>query len=1059
MTSPSQHPHPLSMTGSPLNRLQNMQPFDFRKMGSSLSPFINSHPQQMSPDMQQSHFQRKRRTSDASSDSGNNLMNLSLGNPMLHLPPPVPIPPSSVAISLSNTFNHHSAVMAAAAAGNSLAAASLAASFPGLITSTEHKSPSATTSDFMSITGSSDLGSEDGPSEDDDNALNLSKDAVPKAPRISRSTVAAKPMTPTKRHWGSSQLPLNLGTHFINPATGKKRVQCNVCLKTFCDKGALKIHFSAVHLREMHKCTVEGCSMMFSSRRSRNRHSANPNPKLHSPHLRRKISPHDGRSSQSHSVLIPPHAAGLGMPNPGSLGSMNPFGAFPLLTPPPEMRNHHPGIPQSIDFKHSLDLSFQQRYERARLLQSQAHEETLALTSSGTEYDHGDDDGDDDDDGIVVVAGDDDDDDIDPIDPVEHAEDEVIGTPKIEIVQNGVSDEPEDFSMPEKRNISISDVEDDRANNIVTPDDFIPVRESQTTKEEIYPLVASKRKRKNQNPIRCAIPTSHVSDHMSDNDSCDEIKMPVELERDGNVLDLKRVKVESSSLKPLSPEIIVPEDEKSYKIPIKSEPPEHVNKGGDDYQNTVQNLSFTKPMFQNQDLNANNEVLEPIKAEIYREAFPIVKQENESEVENLSISKLSPENHMDEDMVDSESALRKLESLSQGDFGDLNCKSLQKQTGIPNNFPNIGYSISNISPSPVRSRSSSLDSLSDGNSDDSQNEIYGHFDNGVFISTMDVPIDKDNPRKCTACGKIFQNHFGVKTHYQNVHLKLMHKCNVDGCNAAFPSKRSRDRHSANLNLHRKLLSTSSSDKPPLFMDKYPLASLLANPQLHSEFLARLYAEGQRLPFPEGFGSDFNPLDALKNLPPKPEDLNTTSLHGFDKMKPHPLSSLTEQMINGRDLPPPAAHFMLPHFGMIPGFPGLPFGLIPPDLNGTFKKGYAGSESPHSNPSPKSLSHGQVESCPQSPQSLSPIIYCIEDEAPNPNQDGKFPCRNCPLRLKDLGSLKDHCETSHRSELYRCKIDGCPKAFLSRTKRNAHIENQSAHAHILRQQRNSDNSHS
>uniref|UniRef100_A0A914HHT1 C2H2-type domain-containing protein n=1 Tax=Globodera rostochiensis TaxID=31243 RepID=A0A914HHT1_GLORO len=61
----------------------------------------------------------------------------------------------------------------------------------------------------------------------------------------------------------------------------KKRVQCGKCGKSFCDKGALKIHNSAVHLREMHKCTVDGCQMMFSSRRSRNRHSANPNPKLH----------------------------------------------------------------------------------------------------------------------------------------------------------------------------------------------------------------------------------------------------------------------------------------------------------------------------------------------------------------------------------------------------------------------------------------------------------------------------------------------------------------------------------------------------------------------------------------------------------------------------------------------------------------------------------------------------------------------------------------------------------------------------------------------------------
>lgn len=38
----------------------------------------------------------------------------------------------------------------------------------------------------------------------------------------------------------------------------------------------------------------------------------------------------------------------------------------------------------------------------------------------------------------------------------------------------------------------------------------------------------------------------------------------------------------------------------------------------------------------------------------------------------------------------------------------------------------------------------------------------------------------------------------------------MHRCIVDGCNAAFPSKRSRDRHASNLNLHRKLLSTSDN---------------------------------------------------------------------------------------------------------------------------------------------------------------------------------------------------------------------------------------------------------
>ncbi|KAA3678270.1 uncharacterized protein DEA37_0002742, partial [Paragonimus westermani] len=98
----------------------------------------------------------------------------------------------------------------------------------------------------------------------------------------------------------------------------KKRVVCTSCKKSFCDKGALKIHYSAVHLKEMHKCTIKGCSMWFSSRRSRNRHSANPNPRLHISHVSKKL-PEDAiivddgsgkvilrRTPLPNSVLNPP---------------------------------------------------------------------------------------------------------------------------------------------------------------------------------------------------------------------------------------------------------------------------------------------------------------------------------------------------------------------------------------------------------------------------------------------------------------------------------------------------------------------------------------------------------------------------------------------------------------------------------------------------------------------------------------------------------------------------------------------------------------------------------
>lgn len=63
----------------------------------------------------------------------------------------------------------------------------------------------------------------------------------------------------------------------------KGRVFCSACEKTFYDKGTLKIHYNAVHLKIKHKCTIDGCNMVFSSLRSRNRHSANPNPRLHMP--------------------------------------------------------------------------------------------------------------------------------------------------------------------------------------------------------------------------------------------------------------------------------------------------------------------------------------------------------------------------------------------------------------------------------------------------------------------------------------------------------------------------------------------------------------------------------------------------------------------------------------------------------------------------------------------------------------------------------------------------------------------------------------------------------
>lgn len=142
------------------------------------------------------------------------------------------------------------------------------------------------------------------------------------------AALSQQKVKPQVKKMRNGLLPNDLGISYIDPSTGKKRIQCNVCFKTFCDKGALKIHFSAVHLKEMHKCTVEGCVMMFSSRRSRNRHSANPNPKLHSPYLRRKVSAYDGRSLRNgafNGPIVPPEFAQHMMP-----AAVNPMMALSL---------------------------------------------------------------------------------------------------------------------------------------------------------------------------------------------------------------------------------------------------------------------------------------------------------------------------------------------------------------------------------------------------------------------------------------------------------------------------------------------------------------------------------------------------------------------------------------------------------------------------------------------------------------------------------------------------------------------------------------------------------
>uniref|UniRef100_A0A1I8P1C9 C2H2-type domain-containing protein n=1 Tax=Stomoxys calcitrans TaxID=35570 RepID=A0A1I8P1C9_STOCA len=998
-----------SSVHNPLNHLQNMQPFDFRKINSAalgafpglppparLSPSELAHHQHLQQQAAQQAAmlaQARRRINEASTPSEKNAavaaaaaaaaqsnqffnaMAMS-GHPLpFHLPPPPPLPhlhppsPGAQASATSGsglpaglTSNQVAAIAAAAAAsGNPMPHGFLSSHFPGLnpalamgkpphlaktpeldkqkISDMNHlrdSSGSRRTPPARSITQSSlssSSGSQQSPSATSLNQQQSSSNyqsqrdlrdvgnshrnslqhdsPSSQSQRLSRISSSGglrpgrKAHSPGKRQWGS--LPANLGTQFINPVTGKKRVQCNVCLKTFCDKGALKIHFSAVHLREMHKCTVDGCNMMFSSRRSRNRHSANPNPKLHSPHLRRKISPHDGRSAQPHPLLLQP-------PN-GLMAGLNPFGSFPMLTPPPDMRHHPMGGMGDHKYNSELmqrsymDGPLMGRYEGRPMPISEVmgdDDEDDDGMDGGIHIGDIDDDDDDDDGEGIVVVGDEGDSMLDKT----NSEDFSIDDNGAEETSSTMGDNSRDhfdrsvYSNTPTEYLKTKDKQQDHTkkddadedgrstverHSTESNDDTLSVTDSCSVREEFEGSSnahsqqastngnshghssSSKRKRKNQNPVRCAVQSTENScDNSNDYEMVNDLtRKSSEVREEASIkeepteddpmsLDLsKRTRkseeqAANESTKvlpspPLTPSTYANDAARNTmlsNLAVKEEPQEEE----EDQEGRLQKMQCETSAFegvpskpsssQTLDLTSmpkERQLEEPNNSKengrLVGLLMPVIKEEPREDPVGGTTPPPPPSTA--EEPEEENRYLRIKKELMEDNF-KLNISS-EDNNNLPENL----------------TTKVNLNEVKTTTATEEQN-------GGEFLSEeAEVPIDKDNPLKCTACGEIFQNHFHLKTHYQNEHLKLHHKCNIDGCNAAFPSKRSRDRHSSNLNLHRKLLSTSDNHNldpmpEPMMLNSSKgynaaTANNISASALQAEFLARLYAGAHGLP--------------------------------------------------------------------------------------------------------------------------------------------------------------------------------------------------------------------
>lgn len=578
------------------------------------------------------------------------------------------------------------------------------------------------------------------------------------------------------------------------------------------------------------------------------------------------------------------------------------------------------------------------------------HDDHMKAMSEGSSI-HEDDD--DDEEGIVVVGDEDDHDDLD--DSKEKAD----CFDPYRMHRSSSNNQPTDFSIARVFPKKSSSDADDLNSGSDTNEDSLSVTDSQSLKDDLNNSMQTinKRKRKSLNPIRFAVPLMSTMDSMSeDNDSTDMSysSHPVQEQPEPLIKRPKSVEPPNGS-KTTSPPLLSAvnlsvHNHKHNEHPvIKSEPvtikKERNDTNDEQPENLTLDLSCKKLSSVDMDempANENNNEIVAKSEKMFGHPSEIKRE----------IDDFEPVKKYDESDM-SIGALRRLENLSQNRINDL---IMTRNNLLGNQFSNLGFMMNATPPSPARSHTLSPTN-NDPNADNDSECDDEDYENGMYIDGMDVPIDKDNPRKCAACGKVFQNHFGVKTHYQNVHLKLLHKCNVDGCNAAFPSKRSRDRHSANLNLHRKLLSTSSDrlDEPP------PDKSFTSLPNtLQTEFLARLYADSQRLPFS---------LEAFKN--------------NFPEMNP-----FASGLLNGNDSRFPAAGhhppnpFLFPPLGGLPGFPNFSTfapHLLPHPLNGFS----ALNHRRHS-----SDSHSPISACspPTSTHVSSPISQHQDDERTTPSED-------------------------------------------------------------------------
>ncbi|KFO30451.1 Zinc finger protein basonuclin-2 [Fukomys damarensis] len=662
----------------------------------------------------------------------------------------------------------------------------------------------------------------------------------------------------------------------MGSASRKGRVFCNACGKTFYDKGTLKIHYNAVHLKIKHRCTIEGCNMVFSSLRSRNRHSANPNPRLHMPMLRNNRDKDLIRAASGAATpVIASTKSSLTLTSPGR----PPMG---FTTPP-------------LDPVLQSPLSSQLVFSGLKTVQPVPPFYRSLLTPG-----------------------------------------EMVSPPT---------------SLPTSPILPASGTIEQHP---PTPSEPVMPAVMMATHEPSADLAPKKKPRKSSMPVKIEKEIIDTADEFDDEDDDPT---------DGGTL---------------------------------------VNDMSHD--NHCHSQEEMSPGMSVKDFSKHSRTRCISRTEIRRaDSMTSEDQEPERDYENESESsepKLGEESMEGDEHLHSEVSEKVLMNSERPDENHSE-PSHQDVIKVKEEFTDPTYDMFYMSQYGLYNGGGSGMAALHESFTSSLN--YGSPQK--FSPEGDLCSSPD-PKICYVCKKSFKSSYSVKLHYRNVHLKEMHVCTVAGCNAAFPSRRSRDRHSANINLHRKLLTKELDDmgldssQPSLSKD------------LRDEFLVKIYGAQHPLG-----------LDVREDAS-SPAGTEDSHLNGFGR-------GMTEDyMVLDLSTTSSLQSSSSVHSSR-ESDAGSDEGILLDDIDGASDSG----ESAHKAEAP-ALPGGLGA------EVAGPLMFSSLS-----GSNGGIVCNICHKMYSNKGTLRVHYKTVHLREMHKCKVPGCNMMFSSVRSRNRHSQNPNLHKNI------------